>query len=83
MTDGGGNTKDGLSEGKVDLWGLCSLRVKANSVQYVQCGKCGVQLKNRKLANNLLLMLGLNVTICNCLSYDKQCSLVWSCVEER
>ena len=35
----GGITKDGLSKTKVDACGVCSLRVKANSVLYVQCVK--------------------------------------------
>ena len=35
----GGNTKDGMSKSKVDPCGVCSLRVKANSVLCVQCGK--------------------------------------------
>ena len=33
-----GITKDGLSKSKVDPCGVCSLRVKANSVLCVQCG---------------------------------------------
>ena len=32
-------TNDGLSKGNVDPCGVCSLRVKANSVLCVQCGK--------------------------------------------
>ena len=32
-------TKDGMSKSKVDPCGLCSLRVKANSVLCLQCGK--------------------------------------------
>ena len=35
----GGITKDGLSESKVDPCEVCSLRVKANKVLCVQCGK--------------------------------------------
>ena len=35
----GGITKDVMSESKVDPCGLCSLRVKANSVLCLQCGK--------------------------------------------
>ena len=35
----GGITKDGKSKSKVDPCGVCSLRVKANSVLYLQCGK--------------------------------------------
>ena len=35
----GSITKDGLSESKVDPCSVCSLRVKANSVLCVQCGK--------------------------------------------
>ena len=34
-----GITKDGMSKSKVDPCGVCSLRVKANSVLCVQCGK--------------------------------------------
>ena len=35
----GGITKDGLSKSKVDPCGVCRLRVKANSVLCLQCGK--------------------------------------------
>ena len=35
----GGITKDGMSKSKVDPCGVCSLRVKANSVLCFQCGK--------------------------------------------
>ena len=35
----GGITKDGMSKIKVDPLGVCSLRVKANSILCVQCGK--------------------------------------------
>ena len=35
----GGITMDGLSKSNVDTCGVCSLRVKANSVLCVQCGK--------------------------------------------
>ena len=35
----GGITNDGMSKSKVDPCGVCSLRVKANSVLCVQCGK--------------------------------------------
>ena len=35
----GSTTKDGLSKSKVDPCGVCSLRVKANSVLCLQCGK--------------------------------------------
>ena len=31
--------KDGMSKSKVDPYGVCSLRAKANSVLCVQCGK--------------------------------------------
>ena len=34
-----GITKDGMSKSKVDPCGICSLRVKANSVLCVHCGK--------------------------------------------
>ena len=34
-----GITLDGLSKSKVDPCGFCSLRVKANAVLCVQCGK--------------------------------------------
>ena len=34
-----GITNDGLTKCKIDPFGVCSLRVKANSVFYVQCGK--------------------------------------------
>ena len=35
----GGITKDDISEGIVDPCGVCSLRVKANSVLWLQCGR--------------------------------------------
>ena len=35
----GSTTKDGMSKSKVDPCGVCSLRVKANSVLCLQCGK--------------------------------------------
>ena len=34
-----GVTKDGMSKSKVDPCGVCSLRVKANSIMCLQCGK--------------------------------------------
>ena len=34
-----GITKNGLSKGKVDPCGVCSLQVRANSVLCVQCGR--------------------------------------------
>ena len=34
-----GITKDGLSKSKVDPCWICIVRVKANLVLYVQCGK--------------------------------------------
>ena len=34
-----GITQDGLSKSKVDLCGFCCLRVKANSVLCIQCGR--------------------------------------------
>ena len=37
--DSGGITKNGMSKGRVDPCGVCSLRVKANSVWCLQCGK--------------------------------------------
>ena len=40
---------------------------------------CGVQFKDRKIAEDLMLGLGLNVAI-NHLAMA-ECSLVWSCVE--
>ena len=39
MMVNGGITKDGLSKCKVDPCGICSLRVKADSVLCVQCGE--------------------------------------------
>ena len=42
---------------------------------------CGVQLKDKKGAKDLMFMLGLNETI-KSVDCGKQCSLVWSCVEE-
>ena len=41
---------------------------------------CGAQLRHRKRSTHLMLMLGLNESIDQFLG---QCSLVWSCVEER
>ena len=35
----GGITKDGLSKGKIDLCGVCSLIVNTNSDLCLQCGK--------------------------------------------
>ena len=35
----GNITKDGLSKSKADPCGVCSLRVKTNSVLCLQCGK--------------------------------------------
>ena len=35
----GGITKDGMSKSKFEPCGVCSLRVKANSVLGAQCGK--------------------------------------------
>ena len=35
----GGIAKDGMSKSKVDPFGVCSLRVMANSVLCVQCGE--------------------------------------------
>ena len=35
----GGITRDGRSKSNVDPCGVCSLRVKANSVLCLQCGK--------------------------------------------
>ena len=34
-----GISKDGVSRSKVDPCGVCSLRVKANSVLCVECGR--------------------------------------------
>ena len=51
----GGITKEGMSKSKIDPCGLCSLRVKANSVLCVQCGKlihgscAGVKMCFKKL----------------------------------
>ena len=32
-------TKDGMSKSKVDPYGICSLRIKTNSVLCLHCGK--------------------------------------------
>ena len=40
IVSSGGITKDGMSKSKVDPCGVCSLRVKANSVLCAQCGMC-------------------------------------------
>ena len=39
VTVSGSITKDGMSKSKVDPCGFCSLRVMANSVLCVHCGK--------------------------------------------
>ena len=39
MVSGGGITKDRLLKSEVDSCGVCSLRVNANSVLCVQCGR--------------------------------------------
>ena len=39
MMVSGSITKDGLPKGQVEPCGVCSLRVKANSVLCAQCGK--------------------------------------------
>ena len=50
-----GITKDGLSKSKVDPFGVCGLRVKANSVLCLRCGKwihgrcAGVKMVTPKL----------------------------------
>ena len=36
----GGITNDGMSKCEVDPCGVCSFRVKTNSVLFLQCGKC-------------------------------------------
>ena len=52
-------TKDGMSKSKVDPCGVCSLRVKANSVLSEQCGKwtdgrcAGVKRVTPTLSRNL------------------------------
>ena len=43
---------------------------------------CGVQLKDRRRAKDLMFMLGMNETM-DLFPFCRQCSLVWSCVEER
>ena len=40
MMISGGIPRNGFSESKVDPCGVCSLRVKANSVFCVQCDEC-------------------------------------------
>ena len=50
--------KDGMSKSKVDPCGVCSLRVKANSVLCVQCckwihGRCArVKMLTQKFSRN-------------------------------
>ena len=39
IMDSGDVSKDGMSKSKVDLCGVCSFTVEANSVLHVQCGK--------------------------------------------
>ena len=54
----GGITKDGMSKSNVDPCGVCSLRVKANSVLCVQCckwihdGFAGMKRVTSKLSRN-------------------------------
>ena len=54
----GGITKDGMSKSIVDPCGVCSLRVKANSVLCLQCGKwihsrcAGVERVTQKFLRN-------------------------------
>ena len=54
-----GITKDGLPNCKVDPYGVCSLRVKSNSVLCLQCGKwihsrcAGVRSKTQKFSRNV------------------------------
>ena len=43
---------------------------------------CGVQLKDRKRSTDLMFMLGFEGNY-GSVGYGAQCSLVWSCVEER
>ena len=40
---------------------------------------CGVQLKDGKRSTDLMFIVSMRETI---VGYGKQCSLVWSCVEE-
>ena len=53
-----GITKDSLSKSKVDMFDVCSLRVKANSVLCLQCGKwihgrcAGLKMVNVKFYRN-------------------------------
>ena len=55
----GGITQDGLSKNKVDTCGVCSLRVKDNSVLCSHCGKwvhgrcAGVKMVTQKFSRNL------------------------------
>ena len=55
----GGTAKDGMSKSKVDPCGVCSLRVKTNSVLCLQCGKwihgrCAVvKSVNTKFSRNI------------------------------
>ena len=49
-----GITKDGMSKSEVDPCGVCSLRVKANSVLRGQCGRCaGVNRVTPKFSTNV------------------------------
>ena len=55
----GGITKDGMSKSKVDTCGICSLKVKANSVLCLQCdkwfhGRCaGMKRVTPKFSRNI------------------------------
>ena len=55
-----GITKDDMSKSKVEPCGVCSLRVKANSVLCVQCGKfihgrcAGVKRVTTKFSRNFV-----------------------------
>ena len=54
----GGITEDGMSKSKVDQCWVCSMRVKANSVLYLQCGKlihsrcAGVKMVTPRFSRN-------------------------------
>ena len=53
----GGITKDGMYQSNVDLCGVCSLSVKANSVLCLQCGKwmCWSENGNSKVVKKFCM----------------------------
>ena len=57
------------------------MRILRKTEKSIVRAMCGVQLKDRKISKDLMLMLSLKETIDQLATTN--CSLVWSCVEER